>query len=163
MKLSEIARDLGVTANLEEKEVVYITDNSAKICAGCIFVCIKGKRFDGHSKAAEALENGAVAVVVEHDMGLPNQIVVENSRSAYARICAAFFGHPEKKLGIIGVTGTNGKTTTCFIIKSVLDGMGYKTGLLGTVKNIVGDKEYPAALTTPDPYDLFSLFNEMAE
>ena len=163
MKLKEIVRELSFVGNIEDKEVAFITDNSARIEAGCIFVCIEGRRFDGHTKAAEALEKGAVAVVVQKDMGLENQILVENTRSAYARICAAFYGHPERKLKIIGVTGTNGKTTTCFILKSVLDGMGHKTGLIGTVKNIVGDKEYPAALTTPDCYELFFLFDEMVK
>ncbi len=163
MKLSEIIKDIGITAAFEDKEVAFITDNSAKIDKDCIFVCIEGKRFDGHTKAAEALEKGAAAVVVQKDMGLPNQILVENTRSAYAHICAAFYGHPERRLKIIGVTGTNGKTTTCFIIKSVLDGMGHKTGLIGTVKNIVGDKEYEASLTTPDCNDLFALFAEMAD
>lgn len=146
-----------------DREVSFITDNSKKVGDGCIFVCIEGKHFDGHTKAKEALENGAAAVVVQKDMGLREQILVENTRAAYARLSAAFFGHPERKLRIIGVTGTNGKTTSCFIIKSVLDSMGYKTGLIGTVKNIVGDKEYPAVLTTPDCYDLFSLFKEMVD
>ena len=163
MKLTEITKELGIIGDFADREVTFITDNSAKVCDGCIFICIEGRRFDGHTKAAEALENGAAAVVVQKDMGLSNQILVENTRSAYARICAAFFGHPERKLKIIGVTGTNGKTTTCFILKSVLDGMGHKTGLLGTVKNIVGDKEYPASLTTPDCYELFTLFDEMVK
>lgn len=163
MKLSALLQDLGVACGAQDREVLFITDNSAKVAEGCIFVCIEGKRFDGHTKAAEALANGAVAVVVQKDMGLNEQILVENTRAAYARLSAAFFGHPERKLRIIGVTGTNGKTTSCFIIKSVLDSMGYKTGLIGTVKNIVGDKEYPAVLTTPDCYDLFALFKEMVD
>ena len=163
MKLDLIARDLGVNIDFGEREVSGITDNSNKITEGCIFICIEGKRFDGHSKAAEALEKGAAAVVVQKDLGLENQILVENTRSAYAKICAAYFDHPERKLRIIGVTGTNGKTTSCFILKSILDAMGHKTGLIGTVKNIVGDKEYPAVLTTPDCYDLFGLFAEMVE
>lgn len=163
MKLSELLLDLGLACGAEDKEVLFITDNSAKVAEGCIFVCIEGKRFDGHTKAAEALANGAVAVVVQKDMGLGEQILVENTRAAYARLSAAFFGHPERKLRIIGVTGTNGKTTSCFVIKSILDSMGYKTGLIGTVKNIVGDKEYPAVLTTPDCYDLFALFKGMVE
>lgn len=163
MTLNLIAKDLGVDIDFGEREVSGITDNSNKITENCIFICIEGKRFDGHSKAAEALEKGAAAVVVQKDLGLKNQILVENTRSAYARICAAYYGHPERKLKIIGVTGTNGKTTSCFILKSILDEMGYKTGLIGTVKNIVGDKEYPAVLTTPDCYDLFGLFAEMVE
>lgn len=163
MKLNLIAKDLGLEKSFDEREITYITDNSAKVCEGCIFICIEGRRFDGHTKAAEALEKGAAAVVVQKDLGLENQILVENTRSAYAKICAAFYGHPEKELKIIGVTGTNGKTTSCFILKSILDKLGYKTGLLGTVKNIVGDKEYPAALTTPDCYELFGLFREMVD
>lgn len=163
MKLSDLVQDLGVACMAADREISFITDNSKKIENGCIFVCIEGKHFDGHTKAKEALENGAAAVVVQKDMGLREQILVDNTRAAYARLCAAFFGHPERKLRIIGVTGTNGKTTSCFIIKSVLDSMGYKTGLIGTVKNIVGNKEYPAVLTTPDCYDLFSLFKEMVD
>lgn len=163
MKLSVLVQDLGVACMAADREISFITDNSKKVENGCIFVCIEGKHFDGHTKAKEALENGAAAVVVQKDMGLREQILVDNTRAAYARLCAAFFGHPERKLRIIGVTGTNGKTTSCFIIKSVLDSMGYKTGLIGTVKNIVGDKEYPAVLTTPDCYDLFSLFREMVD
>ena len=163
MKLSVLMKDLGAVCLAEDREISFITDNSAKVKDGCIFVCIEGKRFDGHTKAAEAIANGAAAVIVQKDMGLKEQVLVENTRAAYARLSAAFFGHPEKKLRIIGVTGTNGKTTSCFIIKSILDSMGYKTGLIGTVKNIVGDKEYPAVLTTPDCYDLFALFKEMVE
>ncbi len=163
MELREILKELNVNGDFENKEIKFITDNSNKVSDGCIFICIEGKRFDGHTKAQEALDNGAAAVVVQKNLGLKNQILVENTRSAYAHICAAFFGHPERRLKIIGVTGTNGKTTTCFILKSVLDAMGHKTGLLGTVKNIVGDKEYPASLTTPDCYELFGLFNEMVE
>ena len=163
MKLSELMQDLGVVCSAQDREIDFITDNSSKVKDGCIFVCIEGKRFDGHSKAVEAIENGAAAVIVQKDMGLKEQVLVENTRAAYARLSAAFFGHPERKLRIIGVTGTNGKTTSCFIIKSILDSMGYKTGLIGTVKNIVGDKEYPAVLTTPDCYDLFALFKEMVE
>ncbi len=163
MKLSLLAAELGVNTSLEEREVGFITDNSRKVEKDCIFVCIEGMHFDGHTKAAEALENGAAAVIVQKDMGLKNQIIVKNTRSAYAHLCAAFYGHPEKKLKIIGVTGTNGKTTSCFILKAVLDSMGIKTGLIGTVKNIVGDKEYEASLTTPDCYDLFALFKEMVD
>lgn len=163
MKLTELTKGLEYIGNLAEAEVDFITDNSRAVRKNCIFVCIAGMHFDGHTKAAEALENGAAAVVVQKDMGLPNQILVKNTRAAYALLCAALFGHPEKKLKIIGVTGTNGKTTSCFILKSVLDSFGYKSGLLGTVKNIVGDKEYPASLTTPDCYELFSLFAQMVE
>lgn len=160
MKLNVLAADLGICCG-SEKEVTSITDNSSKVTDGSIFICIEGKHFDGHTKAAEAIENGAAAVVVQKDMGINGQLLVENTRSAYAKLCAAFYGHPERKLRIIGVTGTNGKTTSCFILKSMLEKLGHKTGLIGTVKNIVGDKEYPASFTTPDCYELFGLFDEM--
>lgn len=163
MKLTELTKELEYIGNLAEAEVDFITDDSRAVRENCIFVCIAGMHFDGHTKAAEALEKGAAAVVVQKDMGLDNQILVKNTRAAYALLCSALFGHPERKLKIIGVTGTNGKTTSCFILKSVLDSLGYKSGLLGTVKNIVGDKEYPASLTTPDCYELFSLFAQMVE
>lgn len=164
MKLSLLAAELNITKGFEENEVTFLTDNSAKVCPGCIFVCIKGRKFDGHTKAAEALEKGAAAVVTERDMGLNNQLLVENARNAYTRLCAAFFAHPEKKLKLIGITGTNGKTTTAFVIKSAMENLGKKIGMLGTVKNSVGDGiDRPASLTTPDPYDLFGLLAEMVK
>lgn len=162
MKLSALVRELNTVAEIEEREVTLITDNSSKVCPGSVFVCIKGRHFDGHTKAAEALRNGAAAVVVSQDMGLENQIICENTRSAYTLLCSAFYSHPEKKLKIIGITGTNGKTTTAFVIRSSLEAMGHKTGMIGTVKNILGNgEEVPAALTTPDPFELFSLFEKM--
>ena len=91
MKLNQIVKDLGLDKSFDDREITYITDNSAKVCDGCIFICIEGRRFDGHTKAAEALANGAAAVVVQKDLGLENQILVENTRSAYAKICAAFY------------------------------------------------------------------------
>lgn len=162
MKLNILAAELGAELSCD-REISIITDNSAKLCEGCVFVCIEGKHFDGHTVAAQALEKGAAAVVVQKDLGLDRQILVENTRSAYTKLCSAFFGHPERKLRIIGVTGTNGKTTSCFILRSMLEGLGHKTGLIGTVKNIVGDKEYTASLTTPDCLELFGLFDEMVK
>ncbi len=163
MKLSAILADLKLNGKFKDAEVNFITDNSVRVCPGCIFVCVKGKHFDGHTKAQEALANGAVAVITERDLGLENQFIVDNSRSAYAKLCAAFYSHPEKKLKIIGITGTNGKTTTAFILKSIFDKMNIKAGMIGTVKNVVGDKEYPASLTTPDPFELYGYFAQMAE
>lgn len=163
MILRELLQGLSCTGYLSDEEINFITDDSRKVCNGCLFVCIKGARFDGHNVASDAIQNGAVAVVADHDLGLERQIVVENTRSAYSFLCSAFFSNPGDKLEIIGVTGTNGKTTTCFILKKIFDLAGFKTGLLGTVKNIIGDEEYPASLTTPDPYDLFKLLSKMVE
>lgn len=161
MKLSKILADIVFSGNYTDADVIKITESTSEICDGCVFVCIKGARFDGHTKAAEALENGAVAVVTEKDLGLPNQIVVENSRSAYSLMCAAFYSHPEKNLKFIGITGTNGKTTSAFVIKDVLEATGHKTGMIGTVKNMIGDIEMPANFTTPSANELFTLLSKM--
>ncbi len=161
MKISEVMNGIRSYDIYEDREVTFITDNSKKVAEGCIFVCIKGARFDGHDVAAQMLEQGAVCVVCERDLGLPNQIVVENTRKAISLMCANYFGRPADKLRLIGITGTNGKTTTAFLIKNMLSKLGKKSGLIGTVKNMAGDKEYPAALTTPESFELHSLFNEM--
>lgn len=163
MKLSALIAELNITAPIIDREVTCITDNSAKICPGCIFVCIKGARFDGHTKAAEALESGAAAVVVSHDMELENQLIVDDTRKAYTLLCSAFKSHPERNLKLIGITGTNGKTTTAFIIREALEKLGHKTGMIGTVQNNTGDRVLPASLTTPDPNELFNLFDEMVK
>ncbi len=161
MKISEILKGIRTYDIYDDTEVSFITDNSCKVEKGAVFVCIKGNRFDGHSVAAEMLEKGAVCVVCDHDLGLPNQIVVENTREAMSLMCSNFFGNPASKIKLIGITGTNGKTTTAFLIKNMLDKMGKKSGLIGTVKNIIGEKEYAASLTTPESFELHSLFNEM--
>lgn len=145
------------------KEATTITDNSKKIEKGCIFVCIKGAHFDGHDVAAQAMENGAVAVVTERKLGIRGEVVVENTRAAYALLCAAFFGNPADSLTLIGVTGTNGKTTSCFLIHDLLTKLGYSTGLLGTIKNVAGSLELPSTLTTPDPFELHGLFRKMVD
>lgn len=161
MKISEVMNGIKSYDIYEDREVTFITDDSRKVTEGSIFVCIKGARFDGHDVAAQMLEKGAVCVVCERDMGLPNQIVVENTRKAISLMCANYFGRPADKLKLIGITGTNGKTTTAFLIKNMLKKLGKKSGLIGTVRNMAGDKEYPAALTTPESFELHSLFNEM--
>ena len=151
------------TAGITDAEVTLVTEDSRKVKAGSVFVCVKGARFDGHDVAADAVAHGAVLVVAERDTGVSNQLIVKDSREAFSLLSASFFGNPSRKLRLVGITGTNGKTTTCFLLKSVFEALGHKTGLVGTVKNIVGDKEYPATLTTPDPFELNSLFAEMVE
>ena len=163
MKISELVAGIEYSGSFEDREAGIITDNSEKVVPGCIFVCIRGKRFDGHTKAAEALTKGAAAVVVSRDLGLENQIIVEDTRAAYTLLCAASHGNPERRLKLIGITGTNGKTTTAFVLRDALEHLGCKTGMIGTVKNVIGDIEEPASLTTPDANDLFALFERMAE
>lgn len=163
MKLSQILKGIKVLNEYSDIDVLDVTQDSRLVKEGSLFVCIKGAAFDGHSVAGEMLTKGACAVVVEKDMGLDNQVIVENTRGIFSYICANFFSNPAEKLKLIGLTGTNGKTTTTFLIKQILENVGKKVGLIGTVQNMIGDEAYPAKYTTPDPYELQKLFSQMLE
>ena len=163
MKLSEILKGIDVLNKYSDAEVIDVTQDSRLVKEGSLYVCVKGNTFDGHSVAEEMLENGAAAVVVERDLGLDKQVIVSDTRSIFSSVCANFFGNPAKNLTLIGLTGTNGKTTTTFLIKQILELTGKMVGLIGTVQNMVGDEIYPAKYTTPDPYELQSLFKKMVD
>ena len=163
MKLSQILKNVKVKNEYTDREVTDVTSDSRQVKEGYLFVCIKGASFDGHSVAQQMLDIGAVAVVCEYDLGVENQIIVDDTRKAYSPICASFFGNPADSLKLIGLTGTNGKTTTTFLIKQILENVGKKVGLIGTVQNMVGDEVYPAHYTTPDPHELQSLFRKMVD
>ncbi|HHW02995.1 MAG TPA: UDP-N-acetylmuramoyl-L-alanyl-D-glutamate--2,6-diaminopimelate ligase [Thermoanaerobacterales bacterium] len=137
--------------------------DSRRVTEGSLFVAIKGFNADGHDFVPQAISGGAVAVIGEQDLDLPNitYIRVMNSRKALAQSCAWFYDYPSKKLGIIGVTGTNGKTTTTYLVKAMLDRAGYKTGVIGTIGNLVGDKVLRAERTTPESLELNRLFLDM--
>ena len=122
MKLYELLADTGISFGLlkEDTEIVSITCDSRRVEEGCLFVCIEGTAVDGHRFAAAALEAGAVALVVQRDLGLPHQILVDDTRLAWAQLSANWFGRPAEKLCVIGVTGTNGKTSTTYMIKQML-------------------------------------------
>lgn len=159
MKLHELLQNTGMTAEAmdTDREITAITCDSRRVEPGCLFVCIDGTAVDGHRFAAAAEADGAAAVVVQRDMGLRTQLLTDNSRRAWAEICANWFGRPSERLHLIGVTGTNGKTTTTTLIKSMLEHAGHKVGLIGTIQNMVGDRVLPARHTTPDSYDLQSM------
>lgn len=165
MKLSELLASTSYARELDfpDCEVSGVTDNSKKIEKNCVFVCVKGGSFDGHTKAAEALELGATAVVTERDLGLERQIIADSSRKCYGELCAAWFDHPERKLKVIGVTGTNGKTTMTNVIKKILTECGYKVGLIGTIQNEIGDKVLHTDNTTPMTYDYMALLDQMVK
>ena len=163
MFLSKLLEDITVLNSYEDREITDVTDKTGNVKEGCAFVCITGARFDGHSVAEDMLKQGARAVIVTRDLGLKEQIIVENSREAYAIMCKNLFGRSADKLKIIGITGTNGKTTTAFVIKDILKELGVQSGLIGTVKNMVGDKDFHTELTTPDPYDMHALFKMMVD
>ncbi len=163
MKLFELFEEGILQQKFENCEINTITDDSRKIEKNCIFVCIQGASFDGHSFAQKALENGAAFVVVQRDLGLDKQIIVDDTRDMYGKLCAKWFGNPEKKLKLIGVTGTNGKTTMTHIIKHILTENGFKVGLIGTIQNEIGDEIIPAKNTTPLTFEFFSLLAKMVE
>ena len=166
MNLSQYLQGLSYTTSMtqiDHIEVQDVTADSRQIKKGGIFVCIKGGKFDGHSVAQQAVEQQAAAVVVEHDMGLENQVVVENTRSAYAILCGNHFGNPAQSMKLVGVTGTNGKTTITCLIKSILTSLGKKVGLMGTIQNEILDLVLPAKYTTPDPYQLHAMLARMLE
>ncbi len=163
MKLSEILKGINIKNSFEDKEITDVTQDSRAVSEGCLFVCIKGNTFDGHNAAREAVEQGAAAVLSQRDLGLPSQVITEDTRAVYSSVCANFYGNPADKLKLIGITGTNGKTTTTFLIKQILENAGKKVGLVGTVQNMVGNEVYPAKFTTPDPYELQKLFSLMVK
>ncbi len=164
MKLSEIMNGIEVLPSYEkDAQVLDVTQDSRLVKSGSLFVCIKGNSFDGHSVAKDMLSKGAAGIVVERDLGLEKQVIVKDTRAVFSKICANYFGNPAEKLKLIGITGTNGKTTTTFLIKQILENMGKKVGLIGTVQNMVGSEIYPAKYTTPDPYELQGLFKMMVD
>lgn len=130
-----------------------------------LFLCIKGAHFDAHRYAEDAVANGAVALMVTEPISALSvpQLVVSNDRCATALIAAAFYGHPAKKLKLLGVTGTKGKTTTTYLVKAVLEKAGFRCGLIGTTGNMIGERWLSNDLTTPDPVELQRIFKQMAD
>lgn len=160
MRLSELLREVEFEGSIKNDfDIKFVTDDSRLVRPGALFVCIRHRSFDGHTAAAEALASGAAAVVTQERLGLENELNVADSRAAYARLCAALCGHPERKLRMIGVTGTNGKTTVTTLIRNILSDSGIKTLLTGTVCNRLGEESLPSGLTTPKPPELYSLLS----
>lgn len=155
-----------LVAGTLEKEITELVYDSRKIVPGCMFVCIKGAAFDGHSCVAQAAAQQAAAVVAERDVEIPEGLTVirvADTRQALAELSAAWFGHPAKQLKTIGVTGTKGKTTTTYMVKSILESAGIKTGLIGTIEAVIGETHIPAANTTPESYVIQKYFRQMAD
>lgn len=150
----------------DTQEVTEVVIDSRKITEGCMFICVSGYKVDGHDFAAEAVQKGASALVVQKEVDVPADcrvtvIRVPDTRYAMAFISAAYFGHPADRLKVIGITGTKGKTTTTYLIKSILERAGYKVGLIGTIETIIGDKHIKANNTTPESFLLQHYFAEM--
>lgn len=149
-----------------DKEIREVVFDSRKAGEGSLFICIKGAVSDGHAYAREVAEKGASVLVVQDKVEVPENVTVirvENSRYAMACIAAAWFDHPAEKLKTVGITGTKGKTTTTYLVKSILENAGHKTGLIGTIETIIGDQHIPAANTTPESYLVQQYFAQMVE
>jgi UDP-N-acetylmuramoyl-L-alanyl-D-glutamate--2,6-diaminopimelate ligase len=147
-------------------EVTGIAYDSRKVRSGYVFVCIDGKTTDGHEYVSQALENGAVAFVVQKEIAVPDGAAVvrtDDTRYALAYMSDTYYGHPSRKFSLTGITGTKGKTTTTFMLKAILEAAGHKTGLVGTLGSRIGDRTLYTERTTPESYDLQSLFGEMVE
>ncbi len=168
MKLDKLLERLQyeVVQGSDGTEVTTLVNDSRKVEAGSVFVCISGAVSDGHRFAADVASKGAAAVVVEKDVEVPSDVTVikvADTRYALAFMSAAYFGYPADKLKIIGITGTKGKTTTTYMIRSILEGVGHKVGLIGTIEAVIGDETIPAANTTPESYTIHEYFARMVE
>ncbi len=166
MKLRELCAgvDVAEIAGGGDVEIAGLAYDSRRVEPGTLFFCVRGQRSDGHDFAPGAVERGAVALVVERalDLDVP-QVRVADARAAMAPIAVRFFGEPTEELRVAGVTGTNGKTTTAFLIRHVLESQGTRTGLLGTVKRVVGGVEEEVERTTPEAIDLQETFRRMLD
>ena len=166
MQLKELLKglkyDCPTGLETEIRDIVY---DSRKAGPGMLFVCLKGSSSDGHQYARQAAEKGAAAIVAEHEVdvsGIP-VVLVENTRYALAVLSAAYFRHPADRIRVIGVTGTKGKTTTSYMIRSILEKAGFRTGLIGTIGVAIGDRMIQTENTTPESYEVQRFLNDMAE
>ena len=161
-----------VTGEVQRKDVASIVYDSRKVQKSSLFVAVKGFQNDGHRFLQEAINKGAIGVVVEDNNSIPDdlihhaqisKILVNDSRKALAELSKGFYKDPTKSLKLIGITGTNGKTTSTFILKNILQSTGYKTGLIGTIANYIGDEKVDSKLTTPESNDLNRMFYDMIQ
>ena len=147
-----------------EVEIAQLAYASADVAPGALFFCVRGFTADGHDFAPAAVARGAVALVCERPLGLGvPEVVVEDARAAMGPVAARFYGEPTTELAVAGITGTNGKTTTAFLLREVLEAAGRSTGLLGTVKQVVGGHAEPVERTTPEAIDLQATFRRMLD
>ena len=170
MKVFELVKDFEyevINGDINREISTLVSDNR-KLTKDCAFVCIDGANFDGHSVVNDAFKCNAAAVIVMKNVEVPENIntaviKVKDTREALALASAAYFSYPTKEIKVIGVTGTKGKTTTTYLIKSILENAGYKVGLIGTIETIIGDEHIPSKNTTPESYVLQETFRKMAD
>ncbi|MGL4792095.1 MAG: UDP-N-acetylmuramoyl-L-alanyl-D-glutamate--2,6-diaminopimelate ligase, partial [Anaerotignaceae bacterium] len=168
MKLVEVLKNVNIINTIGEidVEISKVAYDSREVSQNDVFVCISGFKVDGHNFIDSAIEKGAKVLIVEKEVSVPQNITVvqvENTRVELATIGANYYNHPSTKMNLIGVTGTNGKTSTTYIIKNVLDGLNRKVGIIGTIENRIGDKVLHTERTTPESLELQKLFAQMEE
>lgn len=166
-RLHNLLSSIEVIETINDKDIPItgLSYHSGKVSPGHLFVCIKGYKTDGHKYLPQAISNGAIAAVVEdiqEGIEIP-QVVVKNSRIALARLAAEYYGNPSEKMNMIGITATNGKTTTSFMTNAILEEEGFRTGLIGTVSVKIDDFSIPSELTTPESLDLQFYLKQMLE
>ncbi|MGX8687639.1 MAG: Mur ligase family protein, partial [bacterium] len=167
----EAVTDPEVIRSLLHTDIKEIYNDSRKVKEGGLFFCIKGEKVDGHTYIPDVLNKGARALVVEQDVDIsdcvrgeaPVVIRVHKTRYAMAWISAAWYGNPASRMKIIGITGTKGKTTTTYMVRSILQNAGYKVGLVGTIETLYGDVRIPSPTTTPESMTLQKYFRDMAD
>lgn len=165
MLLQELLKNTTISDDINI-DITGIAYDSRKVKTGDVFVCIEGYKVDGHNFVDSAIEKGANAIIAQKEIAVPEGIAlirVGNTRKVLAEIASKFYGEPSKKLNLIGVTGTKGKTTTTFMIKKILEAAGHKVGLLGTIANYVGEKVMDADRTTPESLEIQMMFADMLE
>lgn len=166
MKLSQLLAGVNLLHTPQNDiDISNVAYDSRRVTPGSLFVCIKGYATDGHLYIDSAIKNGAVAIITQDTVENTGVLTLQakDTRKALAQIGANFYNHPEKEMKIIGVTGTNGKTTVTTLIKSVLEFTGKNVGLIGTNENMIGSRVLPTERTTPESLELFALFREMAD
>lgn len=168
MQIAKLLENLEyeLVAGSLDTEITTLVYDSRKVEKGSVFVCISGTVRDAHDFIPDVVGKGAAAVIVEKDVTVPEGVTVikvADSRLALACMSAAYFDYPSKKLKTIGITGTKGKTTTTYMVKSILESAGIKTGLIGTIETIIGDEHIPSANTTPESYVVQEYFHRMVE
>src|SRR4051794_36029903 len=164
-------RDLLAGAGIEPQgppaddvEIEALAYRSEGVTQGALFFCVRGFTADGHDFAPDAIARGAAALVCERPLGLGvPEVRVADVRTAMAPLAAAFYGNPTHELRMVGVTGTNGKTTTAFLIRHLLEQAGIRTGLLGTIWSVIGGRQHEVERTTPEAIDLHRTFREMRD
>ena len=164
MRLSEIASLVGSEGHLSaDPEITDLHYDSREAIPGSLFFCIPGDKVDRHDLAKQAVSSGAAALVAERDTGVPvPHLITSDIRGVMNQVAAPFFGHPSREIKLVGVTGTNGKTTTTYMVESIARASGEKTGLVGTIERRVADSAQPAPIGTPESSDLQRLFRAMA-